>query len=198
MAQIDYYVFTLSPFCYLAGTKMEEIAARHGAAIRYRPFALQKVFEMTGTKPVGERHPSRQRYRLQEMRRIAKLEGLPINLQPRYWPTNPVPSSAAIIAAQEAGGGDLGGLVHGFLRACWAEDRDIAEDAVVREILSVHGFDSKLADSGLVKGVETYERNSQAALDAGVFGAPTYVVGEELFWGQDRLSHLDAHFAGRL
>jgi 2-hydroxychromene-2-carboxylate isomerase len=198
MARIDYYFFTLSPFSYLAGARLEEIAARHGAEIRYLPFALLRVFEMTGTLPPGQRHPSRQAYRLQELRRIAAFEGMPINLRPRFWPTNPAPSSAAIVAAQDTGGGDVGALVRGFLHAVWAGERDIGEDAVVRDILAAHGFDPGLADRGLLSGMETYERNTQKALDAGVFGAPSYVVGTELFWGQDRLAHLDAHLAGRI
>lgn len=197
MTTIDYYTFPLSPFAYLAGTRLEEIAARHGAKVTYRPFALLAVFKATGTLPPGERHPSRQTYRLQDLARVARFNGLPINLKPRHWPTNPVPAATALIAAQAAGGGDLGGLAHAIGRACWAEDRDIAEDAVIRDLLSTHGFDPALADRGLVSGVETYERNTQAALDAGVFGAPTYVLGDQVFWGQDRLPHLDAHLAGR-
>ncbi len=118
-----------------------------------------------------------------------------MNLRPAFWPTNPAPASAAIIAAQAAGGGDLGGLVHGFLRAVWAEDRDIAEDAVVRDVLAAHGFDPALADRDLMGAMETLQRNTDEALRRGVFGAPSYVVGEEVFWGQDRLPHLDACIA---
>jgi 2-hydroxychromene-2-carboxylate isomerase len=116
-------------------------------------------------------------------------------LQPAHWPTNPAPASAAIVNAQAAGGGDLGGLARGFLRAVWAEDRDIADDAVVRDVLAAHGFEPDLADRDLLGAMETLERNTEEALRRGVFGAPTYVVGGEVFWGQDRLPHLDAHLA---
>ena len=85
--------------------------------------------------------------------------------------------------------------MHGFLRAVWAEERDIAEDEVVREILAAAGFDPALADRGLLTAVETLERNTDEALRRGVFGAPSYVVGDEVFWGQDRLPLLDAHLA---
>lgn len=196
MAEIDYYLFPLSPFSYLAGLRLEEIAARHGATIRYRPFDLFRVFAEIGTPKVPDRHPSKQRYRLRDIARVARMNGLPVNLQPRFWPTNPVPASAAIIAAAEAGGGDTGRLVHALLRAVWAEDRDIAEDAVIEAALAEAGFPADLASKGLLTGVETYERNTEAALAAGVFGAPSYVVGDEIFWGQDRLPHLEAHLAG--
>lgn len=196
MAQIDYYLFPLSPFGYLAGLGLEEIAARRGGSIAYKPVQLFRIFEATGTPMVKDRHLSRQKYRLQDMARVARRVGLPVNLQPAHWPTNPAPASAAIIAAQAAGGGDLGGLVHAFLRAVWAEDRDIAEDAVVRDVLNAHGFDPGLADRDLMGAMETLQRNTDEALRRMVFGTPSYVVGEEVFWGQDRLAYLDEHLAG--
>jgi 2-hydroxychromene-2-carboxylate isomerase len=199
MATIDYYVFPLSPFSYLAGLRLEEIAARHVATITYKPFDLFRVFAEVGTQKPGERHPNKQRYRMQDIARVARMNNLPVNLRPAHWPTNPVPASAAIIAAQKAAGetgsGDVGRLVHAILRAVWAEDRDIADDAVLADALAEAGFDAALASRGLLSGVQTYERNTEAALAAGVFGSPTYVVGEEVFWGGDRLPHLDAHLA---
>jgi 2-hydroxychromene-2-carboxylate isomerase len=144
---------------------------------------------------VKDRHVSRQRYRLQDLARLSRAAGLPINLQPRHWPTNAVPACAAIITAQGAGGGDTGRLLHALLRAVWAEDRDIAEDAVVRDCLAQAGFDPALADRGLLTAIETLQRNTDEALGRMVFGAPSYVVGDEVFWGQDRLALLDAHLA---
>ncbi|MEL6679245.1 MAG: DsbA family protein, partial [Pseudomonadota bacterium] len=156
MAHIDYYTFFMSPFTYLVGQELEAVAARHGATVTYKPFALIQVFELTGGTPLAQRHDSRKAYRLQELTRIAARRGLPINLQPAHWPTNPVPASAAMIAAQEAGGGDLGALHHGILRACWAEEKDIAEDAVLGECLEAAGFDPALLGGSLLTGAETY------------------------------------------
>lgn len=195
MATIDYFFFTVSPFAYLAGTRLEEIAARHAADIVYKPVDVGALFARTGGTPLAERPPARRAYRLQELRRQSAKAGLPLNEAPAHFPTNPAPSSYAIIAAQAAGGGDMGALVHGVLRACWAEERDIAEDAVIRDCLAGAGFDPALADRGLLAGAETYARNLEEAVDRGVFGSPFYVVGDELFWGQDRLDDLDAHLA---
>jgi len=110
---------------------------------------------------------------------------------------NPAPSSYAVIAAQAAGGGDVGGLVQSFLRAVWAEDRDIADDAVIRDCLTKAGFDAGLADSGLLSGAETYAANLEEAVTRGVFGAPFYITDtDQRFWGHDRLDQLDVSLAG--
>jgi 2-hydroxychromene-2-carboxylate isomerase len=195
LAHIDYYMIPLSPFCYLAGGGLEKIAAKHGATITYKPVNLMKVFEQTGGVPPAQRSPARQAYRMQELARIAKRNGLPINLKPAFFPTNAAPACYAIIAAQNAGVGDLGGLCQAMMRACWAEDKDLADDAVLRKLLSAHGFDAGLVDSGLLTGAETFERNTEAAVQANVFGAPSYVVGDQVFWGQDRLAYLDDYLA---
>jgi 2-hydroxychromene-2-carboxylate isomerase len=198
MAHIDYYFATISPFTYLAGTRLEEIAVRHGATIAYKPLDVVALFGRTGGQAPKDRHESRKDYRLQEMRRQAVKAGLAINLQPLFWPTNPAPSSYAIIAAQAAGGGDLGKLVHGLTRDCWAGQKNIAEDEVIRAALVAAGFDPALADRGMLAGAEAYAANLEEAVGRGVFGAPFYVVGDEKFWGQDRLDDLDLHLAGKL
>ena len=197
MAHIDYYLGTVSPNCYLAGTRPGEIAAKHGATITYKPLDLMALFARTGGLPPPQRHISRQEYRLMEMERSAKLAGLPINLKPAHWPTNPAPSSYAVIAAQ-ATGGDVGPLVAALTRACWAEEKDIADDAVIKECLTATGFDPSLADSGLLSGAVAYENNLEDAVKAGAFGAPFFITDDGArFWGQDRLDHLDNHLGGQ-
>ena len=198
MTQIDYYFAVLSPYCYLAGTRLEEVAAKHGATINYKPFDIIQGFGRTGGTPPKDRHISRIEYRAQELPRQAKKLGMAFNLKPAHWPTNGAPASYAFIAAQNAGGGDLGLLAHAFTRACWAEEKDIAQDDVIQACLVEAGFDPALADSGLLQGAETYTRNLEDAVDAGAFGAPFYVVGEQRFWGQDRIADVDLYLQGNL
>lgn len=198
MAQIDYYFATLSPYCYLAGTRLEEVAAKHGATINYKPFDLAQGFGRTGGVMPKDRHTSRIEYRAQELPRQAKKLGLPFNIKPAHWPTNGAPSAYAFIAAQNAGGGDLGLLAHIITRAVWAEDKDIAQDDVIKACLSEAGFDPALSDSGLLQGAETYARNLEEAVDAGAFGAPFYVVDGQRFWGQDRIDDVDLYLQGKL
>jgi len=199
MPHIDYYFVTVSPWAYLAGERLEAMATRHGAGVSYKPVDLGRVFAATGGLALKDRSRARQEYRLQELERARAKTGLPLNLHPAHFPTNPAPSSYAIIAAQKAGGGDVGRLVQGILRACWAEEKNIAEDEVIRGCLEAAGFDAGLADSGLLTGATVYEQNTEDAIRAGVFGSPFYVVDSgQKFWGQDRLEDLEAHLAGRL
>ncbi|WP_170573436.1 2-hydroxychromene-2-carboxylate isomerase [Ruegeria atlantica] len=194
MAQIDYFFATISPYTYLAGSRLEEIAAKHGATINYKPLDIMALFGRTGGTPPKDRHPSRIEYRVQELLRQSKALGMDFNLQPAHWPTNMAPSSYAVIAAVKDGSGDVGKLVQSFLRACWAEEKDIAQDDVIRDCLSKAGFDPSLADSGLLVGAETYAANLEEAVERGAFGAPFYITEDaQRFWGQDRLDDLDRH-----
>lgn len=199
MPHIDYYFATISPYTYLAGTGLEEIAEKHGATVTYKPLDIAALFGRTGGQPPKDRHPNRQKYRLQDLERSAKKLGMPLNLKPAHWPTNMAPSSYALIAAQNAGGGDIGALTHALTRACWVEERDISDNGVIRDCLAATGFDPDLADSGLLEGAETYARNLDEAVEAGAFGAPFYVVdNDQMFWGRDRLEDLDLFLAGKL
>ncbi|MCV2882266.1 2-hydroxychromene-2-carboxylate isomerase [Actibacterium sp. XHP0104] len=197
MSHIDYYFSVLSPFAYLAGDRMETIAAAHGATITYKPIDIGALFPRSGGVPLPQRPEARRAYRLKDLQRQSARLAMPLTLQPAHFPTNAAPASYAIIAAQAAGGGDTGALVRAVLRACWAEDKDIADDQVIRACLIQAGFDAGVADKGLLLGAETYARNLEDAVAAGVFGSPFYVVdGAEPFWGQDRLNDLDDHLRG--
>jgi 2-hydroxychromene-2-carboxylate isomerase len=199
MPHFDYYLATISPNCYLAGTRPADIAKKHGATITYKPLDIMALFTRTGGTPPGQRHPSRQEYRLIEIERCARELGMPVNVKPAHFPTNPAPSSYALIAAQKAGGGDMAALVAGLTRACWAEERDVADDGVIKSCLEAAGFDPGLADSGLLAGAMVYEQNLEDAVAAGVFGVPFFVTDDGArFWGQDRLDQLDRHLGGEL
>ncbi|AXC51343.1 2-hydroxychromene-2-carboxylate isomerase [Paracoccus suum] len=199
MQHLDYYFGTISPYAYLAGDRLERIAADRGAEITYKPLDIMQLFDRTGGVRPQVRHESRMAYRAQELARWAEHLGMPLNLKPAAGMVNAVPSSYAIIAAQAAGGGNLPMLVQSILRAHWAEDRDISSDTVLRELLQDAGFDPDLVESGLFIGAETCGRNLDEAVLAGVFGSPFYILREtdQRFWGQDRLEFLDRALANQ-
>jgi 2-hydroxychromene-2-carboxylate isomerase len=199
MAQIDYFLSLVSPYVYMAGRRPWEIAARHGATLAVHPVDTGALFARTGGQVLADRHESRKAYRLQELRRQAVKAGVRLNPQPAFFPVNGAPAAYAVIAADRAGGGDIAGLVTGIGRALWAEERDIADDGVIRDCLAGAGYDPALADRGMLAGAEIYMRNLEEAVARGVFGVPFFITpGDERFWGQDRLDDLDAHLGGRL
>ena len=198
MAHIDYYFATLSPFTYLSGTRPAEVAKKNGATITYKPLDIMALFGRTGGTPPKDRHPNRQAYRLQDMKRRAKLLGQPMNVKPAFWPTNGAPSSYAIIAAQNTGA-DVADLVKAIGAACWADERDISQDDVVRDCLQTTGFDPALADKDMMTSADTFAKNLEDAVGAGAFGAPFFITDSgQCFWGEDRIDDLDAHLAGKI
>lgn len=193
MSHIDYYMNPMSPFVHMVGARAATIAQAAGASLRYRPLDPGALFKRTGGQLLADRHDSRKAYRLQELDRWARRLNLPMKLRPAFFPTNPAPASYAIIAAQEAGGGDVTALVTGLTAAIWEQDRDIADDDVIRDCLVHAGFDPNLAFRGMLQGAEIYGRNLEDAVADGVFGVPFFKVGEAGFWGQDRLDFLADH-----
>ena len=199
MPHIDYYFSTLSPYAYLAGTRLEEIAAKHGKTVNYKPLDLPALFLRTGGQLPKDRHPNRMSYRAQELPRQAKKAGLPLNMKPAFWPMNAAPSCYAIIAASRDGSGDMGKLIHAIGRSIWVDEKDTSQDDVVRACLVEAGFDPTLADKDMLASAETYAANLEDAVNAGAFGAPFYVTDDDQrFWGQDRLDDLDAYLSGDL
>lgn len=195
MVDIEYFYSLVSPYTYLAGDELEQIAARRGARITYRPTDFFAVFGQTGGLPVPKRHPSRQAYRLQELKRWSAFKAMPFNLHPKHWPTDATAASLSVIAAAKHGA-DIGALSRAFLAACWADERDIADPETVDSILSDQGLDPARIAADRDEAQGAYEANAALALELGAFGAPFYVVGDEKFWGQDRLDFVDRYIDG--
>jgi 2-hydroxychromene-2-carboxylate isomerase len=196
MPHIDYYFSTLSPYTYLAGQRFEDVLVGHSASVNYKPLDIISLLNRTGGILPKDRHINRIEYREQELVRQAEKFDLPFNINPAFWPTNAAPSSYAIIAAQNAGDGNLGMLVFSILRAVWAEEKDISQDDVIQASLREAGFDPALSESGLLVGAETYAANLEEAIDNGVFGSPFYIVEDnQRFWGQDKIEDLNQHLS---
>lgn len=190
---IDYYFAPQSPWTYLGHARFVAIAQAARATVQLRPVDLGgKIFPVSGGLPVGQRAPQRQAYRLVELRRFSEYLGLPLNLKPRFFPVAGDLAAKLVIAVDLQDGTDaalrLGGAV---LSAVWAQERNIADAATLRELLAEQALPAGRLDAAADAAVaERYDAYTAAAIDAGVFGAPSYVVQGEIFWGQDRLDFL--------
>jgi 2-hydroxychromene-2-carboxylate isomerase len=193
---IDYYFSPVSPWTYLGHVRFQEIARKHGATVMPKPVDYGRIFPLSGGLPVAKRPPQRQAYRLVELERWSKHLGVPMHIQPKFFPYDSRLATLAIIAA-----GDVDKamkLAGAFMRGCWAEEKNMADEAEVAAAIRAAGLNSAalLKQANAPETAARFEAYTDEAIARQVFGAPTYVYKEELFWGQDRLEFLDRALAG--
>lgn len=191
---VDYFLAPQSPWTYLGHARFEQLLQRHGATVAVRPMDLGgKVFPVSGGLPLAQRAPQRQAYRLLELRRFAEHLGLPLNVQPRFFPVAYDLACKLIVAVDLQEGSAAALRITGaLLRAVWAEERNIADAETLVALLAESGLPAtRLADAGSAAVQSAYDAHTEAAIAAQVFGAPSYVIEGEIFWGQDRLDFVE-------
>lgn len=195
---VDYFFSPVSPWTYLGHARFAEMAQRHGAAVNVKPADFGKIFPVSGGLPLPKRAPQRQAYRLMDLKRFRDYLKVPLNLQPKFFPAPGDPAAQFIVAAGRAGGSDAAMRLAGaIMRACWAEERNVADAETLVAICKEQGMDgAQLAAAAQTDAVKAeYEGYTQEAIARNVFGAPSYVIGEEIFWGQDRLDFVERALA---
>ena len=190
---IDYYLAPQSPWTYLGHQRFADIARAAAARVNVLPVDLGgKVFPVSGGLPLGQRAPQRQAYRLVELRRFSEHLKMPLHLKPKFFPVSGDDAAKLIIAVGLGDGPEAAMAITGaVLQAVWVQERNIADAAVLAALLSEAGLSAHRMDDAQSPAVLTrYEANTQRAIDASVFGSPSYVIDGEIFWGQDRLDLL--------
>ena len=195
---VDYFFATVSPWAYLGHARFVAMAAAAGAVVRVKPMDLGEIFPLSGGLPLAKRAPQRQAYRLVELKRFSDWLGIPLIPQPAHFPVSGTESAQLIVATDLALGSaaalDLAGRVGA---ACWAQQRNLADAAVLRTLLDEAGLPATLMDQAASPEVAArYAGYTQEAKALGIFGAPSYVIDGEIFWGQDRLDFVGRRLAG--
>ena len=197
---IDYYLSPVSPWTYLASTRFRELAEKYNSNVNLFIVDLGKVFSVSGGLPLPKRAPQRQAYRLQEMARFSSYLGQPLIAQPEHFP----PSSdlaGPVMAAARANRSITDALraTEAIMTQLWAHDEDIGDAGVLAAALTNAGFDGGALVDDAKANIDDYSAtiatDTNQAIAANVFGAPTFVVNGEIFWGQDRLDLLDWHLS---
>jgi 2-hydroxychromene-2-carboxylate isomerase len=191
---IDYYFAPQSPWTYLGHERLAHLVRKAGAAIRVMPVDLGgKVFPVSGGVPLGQRPKQRQAYRLVELKRFSEHLKRPLNLQPKFFPVAGDDAARLIVAVDMHDGAECAMRITGaILKACWAEERNIANESTLAQLLKENQLDSQRIEQAHSQAVqERYDLYTQQAIEAGVFGAPAYVIDGEIFWGQDRLDFVE-------
>ncbi|MDQ0037015.1 2-hydroxychromene-2-carboxylate isomerase [Variovorax boronicumulans] len=190
---VDYYFAPQSPWTYLGHTRFAEIAAAAGATVRVRPIDMGSVFPVSGGLPLGKRAPQRQAYRLVEMARFSQHLGLPMNTKPKFFPVASDDAARIIIAVDINDGTEAAmRMCAAVFAAVWVQERNIGDPNVLEALVVECGLPAKRSEQSQSQAVqERYEAYTQEAIDIQVFGAPSYVIDGEIFWGQDRLDFVE-------
>lgn len=194
---VDYYFTPVSPWTWLGHARFAQLLQQHGAKVSVRPVDYGRIFPISGGLPLPKRAPQRQAYRLVELRRFADHLGVPLNVQPKHFPVDAGLASRLIIATAQAHGDtaalDLAGRCG---RAVWEQERDLASADTLRALLAEASLPASLMDAATQDAAaQAFDAFTQQAIDAGVFGAPSYVIDGEIFWGQDRLDFVARRLA---
>ena len=191
--KIEYFYSLASPFTFLGSEKLQVIAKKYKTEIAEKPCDLVGgIFSKTGGVPVPQRSQQRQKYRLDELKRWSEFLNIKINIKPIFFPPkDPHLPAKYTIAANLSGVKIFFG--HELLKKLWVEEKDISNEANIELISKQFKVDFKdlslLAKSEKVSKI--YTDNTEEAIQKNVFGAPTYIFNNELFWGQDRLEFLE-------
>ncbi len=193
MKKILYFYSVASPFAHLGNKRLIEISKKYSVEIIEKPIDLVgKVFVATGGVPVPQRHISRQNYRLLELKRWGEFLNIKINQKPKFFPPkDPHTPALFCIASIDMGIKIEFGMK--VLEQLWAQENDISNLETLKLIandLKINFEDlNKLAMSDKIKNI--YEANTKEAINMNIFGVPTYIYNNEMFWGQDRLELLE-------
>lgn len=192
-----YYLAPPSPYVYLGHQRFADLARQYRVQVDVRPFDLGRVFGLSGGLPLAKRAPQRQAYRLVELERWSRHLGKPMNLHPQFFPVAADPAAFLIIAAKLTHGNEAAMDLTGRIgSAVWAEQRNIADDATLAAIAGEAGLDgAALMKAAATAAVQAeYQRYTDDAIAANIFGAPWYVVDGQPYWGQDRLDFVERAF----
>jgi 2-hydroxychromene-2-carboxylate isomerase len=185
---IDFWYEFASTYSYPAAMRVEKMAKAAEVTVRYRPFLLGPIFGAQGWKDSPFNiYPVKGRYMWRDLERICEAEGIPLKLPPVRFPQNGLKAARLALAGESEGW--IGDFTRAIYTANFAEQRDIADDATLALVLSKLGVNPEDA----VKAANTQENKdrlkaqTEEAIARGLFGAPSFTVGDELFWGNDRL-----------
>lgn len=194
-ATVDFFFDPASPYTYLAATRMAALEQATGARVYWKPFVLGKCFEATGNR-MPAAVPAKGRYLFGDLKLWAQHYGVPFRM-PKIFPINSMLALRACCAVDDA---QRPTLALALMQAYWSEGADIANPEVVGSIATAAGFDAAalLAATQTPEVKDRLRELTDEAIARGVFGAPTFFVGEQMFWGNDRLVLLEDYLLGRI
>lgn len=196
-AHINYYFGLTSPWTYLGHNRLLKIVADTGATITpYEVSFRETIFAKTGGLPVHKRAPQRQAYRLQELARWRDYLGVPLNIHPKHWPNDETVAANMFVVLRETQSAETALKFAGLItQAVWRDEKDITDKQTLVDIANSANTDAEalISEAADPKWAALRTSQTEAAMKRGVFGAPSYCVEDQVYWGQDRLDFVERH-----
>jgi len=195
-APIEFWFDFSSPYSYLASEKIEELAARHGRTVAYKPTLLGAIFKTTGGAPLTELAPAKANYFVHDFERSARFAGVPYR-RPSVFPIATVGAARALLWLQAQDEAMAVRFLHTAFRAYFVDDRNLSEPTVLAALAAEVGADPAQLARGTQEAAvkDRLKALVDESIARGVFGAPTLFVDGEMFWGQDRLPQVERWLA---
>ena len=195
--QIDYYYSLMSPWAYFGAPRLYALQKKYNFKINHLPLDIMKLFPLSGGEPLGKRAEQRKVYRMMELKRWHKKLNMPINFTPKFFPPSNVSKASTIILSvndQQK----QNEISFSFLHQMWVEEKDVGDENNIRE--ACNNLDLNFEELLTIANtkIELFNSLAEKAAKLNVFGSPTYVLNNEIYWGQDRLSLLEEHIQENL
>lgn len=190
---VEFFFDCGSPYSYLASTQIEALAVRTSAQVVWRPFLLGAVFKATGSgQPEAVTNMYKARYLFKDLQDWSKYYGLPSLVLPENFPVDSLKADRLALVAHEAG--QLVSWTHTVFRAAFVDGRDVSDPNVLSDLLRQLELDPQPAFARMLSPEikDRLRKNTEEAVSRGAFGAPTFFVGSEMFFGNDRMGFLEA------
>ncbi|GBD39027.1 2-hydroxychromene-2-carboxylate isomerase [bacterium HR37] len=196
MKKVEFYYDIASPYSYLASTQVEKVCQRCGAELDWRPFLIGGVYKETGNRAPLE-VPNKKAYMIVDLKDWARYYGVELNF-PELFPLNSLKVMRGAIVAKEIG--RIRDYTHKMFRLYWVEGEDLSKDEILRKGVEAIGMDAnwfmkRIGDQDVK---DKLREETSKAVSRGAFGAPTFFIGERMFWGNDRLMLVEEYLKGRL
>ena len=195
MKKIEYYMSHGSPWTFLGHRRINKIASENNYELIIMPVNYGEVFPATGGLPVNKRSLERQKYRLQELARWSELLKVKLNTEPKFFPSRSMLPSLAIISAKLLKYENVMDIAYRIMESLWVKELDIDDEKILKSIISklTPTAEELLNYSKQDNVINELAKNTEKALKSSVFGAPTYIIDNEVFWGQDRLDFVERY-----
>ena len=190
---IKFYMVPISPWTYLGMPRLKTLSKKYNVSIKIKPIDLFYIYRKLGTKIVADRPSAIQKNRISELKRWGKLLNIKLNVKPKYFPVNTDKACKLLLAADHINDKDKTfDLAYTLAKAMWAENQDLNDYKTLKKILAKLGYEKKIFE--FIKNEKinnAYKQNTKEAFKNNVFGVPTFIYKNKLFWGQDRLFFLE-------